>query len=746
MRTAITILFLLSVYATRLCAQQGNSDPALIDKLLQNAKTLIFKKGEEPKDLDSSITLLVKAEEQAKLSGDRNQLGAAHLLHSQALRELKQSQSGKPFADSALAIFTKTHAVNKIAHAYIEIAQYYNAFDAKELPQKIVYYENAREYFLLSRDTLNAADAYKVIGELYGMKYDYASAISQLHKALELGQPFKGFDLQGTYDLLGDHYTSNGNSLEGIRYGLLAVKTAEVQQDSSQLGTLYNRLGTTYLGLDQFEKADEYFQKSLAIAIHNSDTVSIYILATNIGINYVLMNRGRETLDLINKITKTYPRPPNSMINRLYMSSYILVNQPDSATRYYNLLSKALTELSPTDPTRRALEGPIIKYLIATDQLSKAYQHLSSYYEMRKTSPSAIADRQYHLWSFIVDSMSGQLASAVRHFQQYKIISDSLYNSQKNNLVEQLKIEYETGKKDMELQSRQANIQLLTQQSQSQQKIISQERLIRNMIIFISIALLLLLIIAYNRYRLKQRSNLQLESQQQEINRKNQTLQRLVGEKEWLMKEIHHRVKNNLQTVIGLLNAQIAHLQHKDMKETLRSSQNRITAMSLIHQKLYQTEGSAETYMPAYIYELVDHLREVYGVKGKIGFDLDLDKATLNVALAVPVGLIINEAVTNAIKYAFPGSRTGVIEIRFKDNIETYMLSVSDNGCGMPYGNETTHTNTLGFQLMAGLAREIGTELEVVASPGHGTSISLQFSPNPEMLNIKEYAGENSDR
>ncbi|GAO45421.1 histidine kinase dimerization/phosphoacceptor domain -containing protein [Flavihumibacter petaseus] len=747
MRTAITIQLLLALSATGLCAQQGSTyNTADIDKTLQIAKTLIFKKGEDPTDLDSSIRLLTKVETQAKLVGDEKQLGVTYLLRSQAFRELKQPQSGKVFADSAIAIFARTRSVNQTGHSYIELAQYYNAFNPNELAQKIVYYENAREYFLLSRDTLNAANTYKVIGELYGMKHDIATAISMLSKALELGKPLRGFDLQGTYDLLGDHYTTNGNLLEGIRYGLLAVKTAELQRDSSQLSTLYNRLGTTYLELDQFENADDYFQKSLAIAISHRDTTSIYILATNIGINYVLMNKGRETLNLMNSITRKYPRPPNQMINRLYMSGYILVNQPDSAKKYYQYLSKALSELSATDPTRRALEGPIIKYLIATKQIDLAYQHLSSYYEMRKSSPSAIADRQYHLWSFQADSMSGKFASAVRHYQHYKNISDSLFNSTKNNLVEQLKVEYETGKKDMELQSRQENIQLLVQQSHSQQKLIRQERLIRNMIVFISFALLLLLIIAYNRYRFKKRSNILLERQQQEINRKNKTLEKLVGEKEWLMKEIHHRVKNNLQTVIGLLNVQIAHLKYNDMKDVLRSSQNRITAMALIHQKLYQAGNSTETYMPSYIYELVEHLRDIYGVKGKISFDLRIDKVYLNVALAVPVGLIINESVTNAIKYAFPGNRPGTIRIYFMNNNETCSLSIADNGCGICFQNETLQDNTLGFQLMKGLAKEIGTALEVVTDAGQGTSVAIHFVPGAELTNIEEYAGENSDR
>src|SRR5690606_4720811 len=145
-----------------------------------------------------------------------------------------------------------------------------------------------------------------------------------------------------------------------------------------------------------------------------------------------------------------------------------------------------------------------------------------------------------------------------------------------------------------------------------------------------------------------------LQDQQQQINQKNQDLEQLLVEKERLLKEIHHRVKNNLQIVMSLLNSQVASLQDKAALSAIQDSQNRVQAMALIHQKLYQTEGVARIPMNAYIEEVVDYLQDSYALSRQVSFKLFIEPMELDVNLAVPLGLIINEAITNTFKYAFP--------------------------------------------------------------------------------------------
>ena len=138
-------------------------------------------------------------------------------------------------------------------------------------------------------------------------------------------------------------------------------------------------------------------------------------------------------------------------------------------------------------------------------------------------------------------------------------------------------------------------------------------------------------------------------------------------EKEWLLKEIHHRVKNNLQIVISLLNTQSAYVDNEDALLAIQNSQHRMHAMSLIHQKLYQSDNLANIDMSWYIYELISYMRECFDTDNKINFVLDTEKVYLDVAQAVPLGLIINEAISNAIKYAFPADRKGAVKIVLKN-------------------------------------------------------------------------------
>jgi two-component sensor histidine kinase len=174
-----------------------------------------------------------------------------------------------------------------------------------------------------------------------------------------------------------------------------------------------------------------------------------------------------------------------------------------------------------------------------------------------------------------------------------------------------------------------------------------------------------------------------LQAQQEEINHKNEHLSELLlGQKdslleekegllqdkdhllcqqERLLKEIHHRVKNNLQVVMSLLNSQADALQDKAALSAIQESQHRVQAMALIHQKLYQSEGVARIPMHDYIEEVVAYLHESYCLDQLVRFQLEVEPIELDVTQAVPLGLIINEVITNAFKYAFPGGLPGTV-------------------------------------------------------------------------------------
>ena len=218
----------------------------------------------------------------------------------------------------------------------------------------------------------------------------------------------------------------------------------------------------------------------------------------------------------------------------------------------------------------------------------------------------------------------------------------------------------------------------------------------------------------YSLYRLKQKHQEKLTLLQEEINNRDLLLKKVISEKEWLLQEIHHRVKNNLQIVISLLNTQSAYLHNEDALDAIRKSQQRMYAISLIHQKLYQSDNLAEIDMKWYIKELVDYMKDCYGTGHRILFVLKSDNIRLDVAQAVPLGLILNEGITNAIKHAFPEDHKGMVEISFNHILDNNCkLRIKDNGIGLPLEFEAEARDSLGMNLINGLTEQLNGEIHM---------------------------------
>ena len=332
------------------------------------------------------------------------------------------------------------------------------------------------------------------------------------------------------------------------------------------------------------------------------------------------------------------------------------------------------------------------------------------------------------------DSAKHRYLDAISAFNQYEHIKDSLFEKSKGEEIVSLQKKYQTEEKDKEISDKARNISLLTKQSHLQSVNLRQEKASRNLIIAGTILLLLLLGISYNRYHLKKRLNHLLLIQQDEINSKNSSLnhllrekESLLAEKEWLIKEIHHRVKNNLQIVISLLNTQSAYLNDDAAFNAIRESQHRMQSISLIHQKLYQSENLALVDMRIYVCDLVQYLRDSFNTGNRIAFETDIAEVEFDVTKSVPLGLILNEAITNAIKYAFPANRPGKISISLKQTGEdTFLLSITDNGVGFLIHDNIAQQKSLGMILMRGLTRQIGGTLNMQSNDG--LAITIEFT------------------
>jgi two-component sensor histidine kinase len=211
-----------------------------------------------------------------------------------------------------------------------------------------------------------------------------------------------------------------------------------------------------------------------------------------------------------------------------------------------------------------------------------------------------------------------------------------------------------------------------------------------------------------------------------ERKRTEQQITASLREKEALLKEVHHRVKNNLQVISSILSLQAEQATGRDILAILRESQNRIRSMALVHEELYQSEGLSSLDIGDYIRRLGNALLLSYPVgESIITLDVDVGDVHIPVDEAAPCGLIINELVSNALKYAFVGRKRGKLSLSFHRTGNEYALRVADNGVGFPKGLDFRHTDSLGLQLVDALAQQLQGTLTMERR--RGTTFTLTF-------------------
>jgi PAS domain S-box-containing protein len=223
-----------------------------------------------------------------------------------------------------------------------------------------------------------------------------------------------------------------------------------------------------------------------------------------------------------------------------------------------------------------------------------------------------------------------------------------------------------------------------------------------------------------------------------ERKRAEQQLQAALAEKEVLLREIHHRVKNNLMVIASLLDLQANASQDERVRSAIQNSQGRLRAMSSIHEQLYRYDNLAQIDMGHYITGLTDGLRSAYSLS-EVRMDVDVRDVKLNIDQAIPCGLILNELLTNALKYAFNNApvQQQVITVSLvqgdeddhgeKGKAGVYILQVSDNGAGLPDGLDVTTTRTLGLRLVNGLTDQLHGKLAMKSAPGAGCLFTITF-------------------
>jgi PAS domain S-box-containing protein len=197
-------------------------------------------------------------------------------------------------------------------------------------------------------------------------------------------------------------------------------------------------------------------------------------------------------------------------------------------------------------------------------------------------------------------------------------------------------------------------------------------------------------------------------------------------EKEVLLREIHHRVKNNMQIISSLLNLQTRYITDEKVVDILKESQSRVKSMAMIHEKLYQSNELARIDFKDYIDKLIAFLTQSYMKENDpVRIETSVEDIYLNIDTGVPCGLIINELITNSLKHAFPDNRGGLIKIELLKEGDLFILKVCDNGIGFPEKLDFRNTETLGLQLINNLVMQLDGAIELKVN--HGTEFKISF-------------------
>lgn len=669
--------------------------------------------------LDKSQRFATEALALSKQFDYKKGIAESYLQLAVIMQEKTNYQKGKAYAGLAVNAFQKVNEPEQLGEAWV---MYWstNVLTGMPYEQRPALLQKAANAFRKAGNKKREADCYKEMGDIYQLCGEGGKALKVVKMALALYEESGYKELCFLYDVIGATYCYLGAYKEAIEYEFKAEKSAIAFGEQKFLCTVYNRIGLAYMEINDVDNGIKYYQKSLAVAVKFQDIPSISMLVENYAAALLKKNRSREALVMMNTYSEKYPvmlQPASLYFDCTMISIYNSLGKYETAKRYIPSVKQKLQQADTYDDILMGYHVLLNDYLRDRD-FENYEKYLALYRTMCKRLNKTIYNAEYYYFGYMKDSVQGNCDSALHNFRQYVQLRRQNFNSVKAHEIDKLSILYETEKKDKD-------ISLLKNEAIDQKNKLERAALTRNIMYGTLFFLAIIIFLLYKGFMIKIKSNKALKIKQDEIALKNDSLEKVIKEKEWLLREIHHRVKNNLHMVVGLLVSQTEFLKGKEAVDAISESQRRVEAMAMIHQKLYQSENLSMIDMPSYIDELTSYLKDSFNNES-IRFALDIEKIQFPISHSIPVGLILNEAITNALKYAFPDHRKGVIKIILKKyNPDSFLLTIWDNGIGLPADFDLQNTNTLGLRLLQGLSDDIQASIAITTD--NGTKITIDF-------------------
>lgn len=564
--------------------------------------------------------------------------------------------------------------------AGIQLVNLGNLHDSRGNLDSATYYnEKALEFYYGVGDALDSAIVYNNLGIVLERLGNYSKAIEYYIHAK------KAFDKAAREDYMsamlvniGNIYMLQNEPEEALTHYRQSLSLKKKVHDRYGEGIVYNSLGTFYAKKKNQDSSIYYFKQSLNIKEEMQDTLGLIEAFIGLGNNYG--QHGEPELAL-----------------QYHERAYALAKRKEIKIA----LASAAGELGKSH------------ILLGNDKLAETYLLEALFLAENGGEP----ETQLNVYK----ALSGLLKKkkdprAFEIYEKYIVLDDSLRNDKQTREITRLGMQYEFDK-EKELLALEQQKKELALNAELERQVFQ-----RNIGLGAIGSGLIILALLWRGYRVKQRNNHLLEVQ------KNNLVIAL-EERENLLKEIHHRVKNNLQVVSSLLSIQSRSVNDPAALDALEEGRNRVKAMGLIHQNLYQEDNLVGVNLSQYLEKLTDSLLASYKVDTeKIHIARNIDAVSLDVDILIPLGLILNELISNSLKYAFPDREEGNIALSIAPQEKGLLVEVQDDGVGMPSTFQLETASSMGYKLIKAFVRKMKADLRIHSE--RGTRVQIRLPDN----------------
>lgn len=556
-------------------------------------------------------------------------------------------------------------------------------------------------------DQFNLANSLKTLGIHYDIKSQYDSTV---YYYLEAASIYQGINnREGYADVLsnlGFTYIKLARYTEALKNMHGAMDIYDSLNASSKMASTLTNVGMLFNIKKDYDKALLNYKKAIESAPENKGNVIRCLV--NIGTIYNTQQKYDSALNI-------YAEAQLVMEERKDLRGLSIIHN-NVGNVYSNLenFEEAITQFKLSLDYKEKINNTRGK-AITTLNLADAYMKLNQYTQAQEwVGKSLLYSKEVNskeqilealLLSAKIDGHLGDHKGSTIFYEKYITLKDSLDEAEQIKEIEEIQEKYKTVERkkeiaELEIQNKQT--QLDAQENANQ----------RNILILVAVIILIGAVLLILLLRSKSKTN--------------RVISESLSEKETLLREIHHRVKNNLQVISSLLNLQMGSLDNEEALEAVKQGQNRVKSMALIHQKLYQNTDLKGIDIEEYIEQLVAELFQSFGIDNeKITYSVNANELKLDIDTVIPLGLILNELITNSLKYAFNGESNGELSISLVDNNDQLELVVKDNGKGIDE-EAMEKSNSFGWKMIRSLGRKLKADIDVVNE--NGTSVQLNIS------------------